>query len=77
MLMQLHYQYPDGRSEFVAQSEFVSGAQTNQEALEKWAAGVQERHALPAGCNWLMVPESSLRFAMAPAEDSACERSQP
>lgn len=69
MLMQLHHQFPDGHSEFVAQSEFLGDAEANQRALEEWAAGVGERHPLPPNCKWLMVPESSLRFAMAPAED--------
>jgi hypothetical protein len=70
MLVQLHHQYPDGHTDFVAQNEFThnSTPEENTVAFQAWTADVGKRHPLPDGCNWLACEEASPHFVWAAVE---------
>jgi len=59
-LFQLHHQYKDGKTEFVAQSEI-----RNLEEMKFWHDDVAERHPLPDGCQWMICNEKSKYFMRA------------
>lgn len=56
-LLQLHWQFGDGRTEMKSQQEIGSGAEMR--AFEK---DVQARHPLPEGAQWLICNEESEHF---------------
>ena len=56
-LYQLHHEFRDHRTEFVAQCEIHSA-----DEFIVWFNDVQARHPLPEGAMWLAVPEGSPRF---------------
>lgn len=57
MLIQLHHEFRDGRTEMCAQREVG-----DQEELEKFFAETVASHPLPEGAMWLAIPEDSPRF---------------
>lgn len=65
-LLQMHWQYPDGHSDFRAQAEIKT-----QEAFWEWVTGVRERHPLPDGCNWLICEEGARNFMLAAESEAA------
>jgi hypothetical protein len=58
MLWQLHHQFKDGHTAFMAQREDPE----NNDELRKWIIVVQQSHPLPAGAMWLMCNEKSEYF---------------
>lgn len=60
MILQLHWLYRDGHSEFRAQADINS-----PEDLYEWVKGVKERHPLPKDCEWLCCDETSPNFMRA------------
>lgn len=60
MLYQLHWQFKDGKTEFIEQSEIRS-----QVEMRVWENDVVKRHPLPEGAQWLVCTEKSRHFLMA------------
>jgi hypothetical protein len=58
MLWQLHHQYPDGHTEFVAQRDGLG----SDENLRAWVEEAQKAHPLPEGATWLMCNEEAGEF---------------
>lgn len=67
MIWQFHHQWPDGRQEMVSQDE--ANDSWNQERAMKWLndwfTGVQRRHPLPPGANYLLCNERAPEFLWA------------
>lgn len=57
--VQLQHQYPDGRREFVSQSEALE----NNDELRKWIIKeIDQRQPIPKGAQWLVCNEKSEYF---------------
>jgi hypothetical protein len=56
MLWQLHHQYPDGHTEFVAQTSDYAVR------LNTWILRAKREYPLPAGTTWLMCNEEAGEF---------------
>ena len=71
MLVQLHWQWRDSKTEFCAQSEFAENANPNETLAElrRWIKDVQSRHPLPEKCDWMLCTEGSNAFLWAAKED--------
>lgn len=63
-LIQLHWQYKDGKTDERAQREIAS-----HDELREFIAEIEKSHPLPEGAVWLFVPESSKHFVMTHAEE--------
>jgi hypothetical protein len=57
MLQQLHYQFKDGHTEFIAQNDI-----TNHDEFRTWLEDVNQNHPLPDGAQWLVCNEDSEYF---------------
>lgn len=57
MLIQLHHQFRDNKTEMQAQREEVGG-----DELRTWVKEIQESHPLPEKAQWLMCNEKSEYF---------------
>jgi hypothetical protein len=58
MLWQLHHQYPDGHTEFMAQRD---GLDTG-EIIRAFVEETNQAHPLPPGAKWLMCNEKAGEF---------------
>lgn len=67
MLIQLHHQYPNGSTEFVAQNEIPDDATQDEgnAIFREWAPGVKKRHPLPDGCMWCLCTQDAPQFVWA------------
>lgn len=64
MIIQLHHEYQDGRTEFVSQREFdenLSQEELNHQLCE-WRFETQESHPVPENCIWHMCTEGAPNF---------------
>ena len=59
MLQQLHHQFADGHTEFVAQKEINSHGE-----FRDWLEDVNQRHTLPEGAQWLACNALSEYFVL-------------
>lgn len=64
MLYQLHHQFKDGHTDMRAQKSFDLSKSRDSD-VRNWTKGVQERHPLPDGANWMICDEKSKHFVWA------------
>jgi len=65
MLVQLHHQFKDGRTEMCAQREI--DPRHSQKELGAFVEDTQESHPVPDNAQWLFVTEKSKHFVWAAA----------
>jgi hypothetical protein len=57
MLQQLHYQFKDGRTQFIAQKKIA-----NHDEFRNWLEDINQNHPLPDGAQLLVCNEDSEYF---------------
>jgi hypothetical protein len=73
-LTQMHHEFKDGHTEFMAQRKIESN-----DELREWAHEVNKRHPLPEGAQWLFCEEDSFHFVTTTKEEvtDATDNSKP
>jgi hypothetical protein len=68
MIWQLHHQFKNGHTEFMAQAS--NKVLTNTELVRKWIKETYEKYPLPVHATWLMCNEKSEYFIKQIEEDT-------
>jgi len=62
MILQLHWQYPDGTTTIRAQKDFTGDYKNKRDAIISWLRETQETFPLPNNAVWMMCTEKSKYF---------------